>query len=245
MLVDYELISQMLFFDMESVAEYGSYELLPETEKTLWDRVSKRYLGEKYEEASLEQKINCYKTYAGLYPEFAKVVSISYGVVKVNIGDPENSEIDVRIIIAPDEKTILSTFVTVLNYAYSKNIDRMLAGHNIAGFDIPFLVKRIIKNGLVVPTIIVKIIEAKPWEQKIYDTIRVWKFGSTEFVSLDCICSFLGIPTPKVGVVTGKTLNAYYYDTTRTQEETLKNIGEYNKADVFASAKVVMKLAKH
>jgi 3'-5' exonuclease len=240
MLLDLEKIKNMLFFDMETVAEYSSYNLLPDNQKALWDKVSKRYLGADYENASLEAKSLCYMTNAGLYPEFSKVVSISYGVVNVETYAPE-----LRIIVNPDEATMLSMFMKVLNVAFERNINRILAGHNIAGFDIPFLIKRMIKHNLVVPTLLLRIVEAKPWDQPVYDTIRTWKFGGTEFVSLDCICTFLGIDTPKTGMVTGSSLNTYYYNIDIPQEEKLQNIANYNKADVLAVIQVVLRLAKH
>jgi hypothetical protein len=179
MLLDYESIRNMLFLDIETVPEFESYETMLPTQKKLWDKVSKRYLGEDYENASLEKKIACYRKNAGLFPEFARIVAISFGVIKLDIMNPENSTYDVRPLYNAVEKVLLQNFATVLEQAYSKNTNRILAGHNIPAFDIPFLIKRMIKHGIKVPSILVNIVEAKPWEQKVYDTIRVWKFGST------------------------------------------------------------------
>jgi DNA polymerase elongation subunit (family B) len=244
MLLDYETIRNMLFFDIETVAEYETYEQLPPLEKSLWDKVSKRFLGDNYENESLLTKNECYRKNVGIYPEFSKVVTVSYGVAKIDIIAPENCTWDVREILAIDEKTVLLSFATVLNAAYTKNTNRILSGHNIAGFDIPFVIKRMLKHGIVIPTILINVIEAKPWEQKVYDTIRVWKFGSTEFVSLESICTFLGIETSKGGIVSGSSLNSYYYGVGDLNEK-LTNISRYCTLDVQAGIKVVLRLAKH
>lgn len=243
-LLSNEKLTNMFVFDAETVTRWPSYDQVPQEERVLWDKVSKRYLGEKYETASIEDKRNCYQKNAGLFAEFSKIVSIAIGAMK---GDFVADVGTVRGLVnhtSDDEKTILEKFVENLKKAVASKNELMLAGHNIAGFDIPLIVKRLIYHRIPIPEILIRCIEAKPWDQPVYDTIRVWKFGSTEFVSLDAICFHLGIPSPKVGVVTGANLSEYYYNTTASREEILANIAAYNKADVIAVMDVLKALVK-
>lgn len=236
-------LNNMFVFDLETVTNKPSYTELPTVEKTLWNKVAKRFLKED-ELLILDKNIECYRKNAGLFPEFSKIVSVAVGLMKGDFKTGQGTQSVVKNITLDDEKTLLLTFVKGLNEMHEKNPSLLLAGHNIAGFDIPFLVKRLIFHRISIPTLLIRCVEAKPWDQPVYDTIRVWKFGSSEFVSLDNMCNFLGIESPKTGVVTGETLSAYYYDTTIPRETVLQNIGLYNKADVVAVQSIVKELVK-
>jgi len=85
-----------------------------------------------------------------------------------------------------DEIKILEDIYVILN------TDITLCGHNIKGFDIPYLAKRYIINGLKVPKGL-NTLGKKPWEITHLDTMEMWKFGSYNNISLQVIASSLGI----------------------------------------------------
>lgn len=68
-----------------------------------------------------------------------------------------------------------------------------LVGHNIAGFDLPFLTKRAVSLGLALPPRRVWPRDVKPWSKEIADTMSMWA-GGTNRISLDRLCDILGIP---------------------------------------------------
>lgn len=64
-------------------------------------------------------------------------------------------------------------------------------GHYITGFDLRFLWKRFIVNKIK-PVISIPY-NAKPWDERIFDTCFEWKGGSKDKGSMDFVCKALGI----------------------------------------------------
>ena len=90
---------------------------------------------------------------------------------------------------------MLETFTpTLINV--SKN-DYLLCGHNIKEFDVPWLCRRFLINGLPLPPVL-DIYGKKPWEVNHVDTLELWKFGDYKhFTSLNLLAHVFGIPSPK------------------------------------------------
>lgn len=122
---------------------------------------------------------------AALYPEFGQVCCVSYV-------DAEDTDSMVRHKLAgnvEEEREILESVGGFLD----NNIT--LVGHNIKGFDIPFLAKRYMAHGLHVPAAL-NTLGKKPWEIQHLDTMELMKFGSSN-MSLRAACLLLGIKDPK------------------------------------------------
>lgn len=90
-----------------------------------------------------------------------------------------------------NEADILNQFCTFIG-------DRAITwiGHNIKSFDIPYLAKRMIVNGLRVPASL-SFVGKKPWEINVEDTMEMWKGIGKDSVSLETLCLLLKIPNPK------------------------------------------------
>ena len=100
----------------------------------------------------------------------------------------------------PDSE-ILCNFWDIVAAVY--HMDRgnfRLVGHNIAGFDLPYLVRRSWILGVTVPVFILS--EMNGYRSAmIVDTMRLWGFGDrNEFITLDKLATLLGIPTQEGGV---------------------------------------------
>lgn len=94
-----------------------------------------------------------------------------------------------RDVLRGDEKEILTQF-----WKLAKNID-LFVGHNIFGFDFPFIYKRSIILG-VKPRFDISF--AKYRSQPIFDTMTEWeKWGSFNGPSLDTLAKILGLPSSK------------------------------------------------
>lgn len=65
-----------------------------------------------------------------------------------------------------------------------------IVGHNVANFDIRFIWQRCFALGIRVPSWFPR--DPKPWSFEVFDTMAAWA-GPRDFVSLDTLCSALGI----------------------------------------------------
>lgn len=109
-----------------------------------------------------------------------------------------------------------------------------LCGFNIKGFDIPFIVKRALFHWIPIPNSL-KLFWKKPWDmENMIDLYDVYKHTGYKSGSLDLICQFLSIPTPKDGI-NGSQVQ-HFHDDWRDDE-----IREYCKRDVEATILVYEK----
>lgn len=99
-----------------------------------------------------------------------------------------------------DEAHMLRLFFTdignVVRLAYHGGetyTQPVFCGHNIAGFDLPFIKHRAIINNVAPPAAMLKAVGAKPWESCIADTMLMWSPDRERRVSMDKLCRALGI----------------------------------------------------
>jgi hypothetical protein len=90
-----------------------------------------------------------------------------------------------------DEMRLISDFFTTLAELYAPALMRhpVFVGHNLAGFDLPFIYKRAVILGIKPPAFIP--FGAAPWSDHIFDTMVRW--DSRNNISLDNLCKALGI----------------------------------------------------
>ena len=67
-------------------------------------------------------------------------------------------------------------------------------GHNLVGFDLPFLKHRSIIHGIKPPVSLVKAMAAKQWAEEVADTMLMWSSDRDRRVSMDKLCRAFGIP---------------------------------------------------
>lgn len=101
-------------------------------------------------------------------------------------------------------------------------------GHNITGFDLRFILQRAIVLGIKRPSFIP--FNAKPWDERLKDTMLMWNPDRDKRISLDRLCRVLGVPTSK-GDLDGSKIAQAWAD--GRHEE----IAEYCMADVTATRK--------
>ena len=68
-----------------------------------------------------------------------------------------------------------------------------VVGHNIAGFDLPFLKHRSIILNMEPPASIMAAMKAKPWDSCVGDTMLMWSADREKRVSMDKLCRAFGI----------------------------------------------------
>jgi DNA polymerase elongation subunit (family B) len=110
-------------------------------------------------------------------------------------------------------------------------------GHNIKEFDLPFLCRRMIINGLSLAPAL-QLNNKKPWEITHIDTLELWKFGDYKnYTSLALLAEVLGIPSPKSDI-DGSMVGKVYWE-----EKNTERIAQYCMQDVLTTAKVFLKLS--
>src|SRR6266550_1077875 len=126
-----------------------------------------------------------------------------------------------------DEKKSLLRFLEYMK-SFDSEMDE-LVGHNIIGFDLPFIFQRCL----------VHCISAKPLVdlaeyrvRGVFDTMHHWWLGAKRFVSLDDIAWALGIESSKTATAEGSKVFDLY------QAGRLAEIREYNLNDVRVTRKV-------
>jgi len=126
------------------------------------------------------------------------------------------------------EKAALSGFLNLLR-SFDSETDEIV-GHNLLGFDLPFIFQRCLVNSLVVPPIL-RLGEFSV--RGVFDTMRQWWLGDRRGrVSLDDMAWALGIQSSKTSEVEGSKVFDLY------QAGRLADIREYNLNDVRVTRKI-------
>lgn len=217
-------VEDVLFIDIETVPAESSYELLVPQMKTLWDKKSKQFRTPEQTSGDVYEK-------AGIYSEFGKIICISFGLIK----DKNPSGFRLKSFYGDDEKLILSDFSSMLSKFSKTTKEALLCAHNGKEFDYPYIARRMIINGLIIPEILDNA-GKKPWDIKLLDTMDLWKFGDYKnYTSLDLLTSILGIATPKDDIDGSMVAGIYY------SENDIKRIVHYCEKDVLAIARVLLR----
>ncbi len=218
-------INNVLFLDIETVSAEPSFDHLDEEFQLLWELKSK-YFREK-DELSLEESYSR----AGIYAEFGKIVCISVGFIAYSSGQREYRT---KSFYRDDEKELLEEFSNLLTTHFNR-FDSLLCAHNGKEFDFPYLCRRMLVNGLKIPSIL-NLAGKKPWEVQHLDTMQLWKFGDYKhYTSLKLLAKIFGIPSPKDDI-DGSDVGRIYWE-----EKDLKRIEKYCKKDVLTIAQLLLK----
>jgi 3'-5' exonuclease len=217
-------VEDIMFLDIETVPESSSYELLNPAMRNLWDKKSKQF-------RTPDQIAQDVYERAGIYSEFGKIICISVGLIR------EKNPFIFRLksFFGKDEKLLLSEFSGMLSKFSRNHKESLLCAHNGKEFDFPYIARRMIINGLIIPEILDNA-GKKPWEIKLLDTMDLWKFGDYKnYTSLDLLTTVLGIPTPKDDI-DGSMVAGIYYN-----EDNLPRIVHYCEKDVLAIGRVLLR----
>ena len=126
-----------------------------------------------------------------------------------------------------DEAQALKDFLSLMS-DFDPECDEIV-GHNIIGFDLPFILQRCLANNIA----------AKPFVnlseynvRGVFDTMRGWWLGGRQRVGLDDVAWALGFESSKTEEVEGSKVFELY------QAGRLAEIREYNLNDVRVTRKV-------
>lgn len=129
------------------------------------------------------KKEEIYKLISPKYSLYSKIVSVG-----VSFFSTKENSIATKSVVG-DEKEILS-FLN--NKIFPKGF--YILGYKNETYDLPFIFQRMIKHNII-PSSAVYSPNMKPWELKIYDINKLWKFNGSYFATppLKILTNFLNI----------------------------------------------------
>jgi 3'-5' exonuclease len=219
-------LPNILFLDIETVPCEENYQNLDPEWAALWELKTQYQRRDEYTPEAFYDR-------AGIWAEFGKIVCISAGYFTLK-GDIRHFRVTSFF---GDETNLLKDFNNLLNNHFNQQ-QHVLCGHNAKEFDIPFLARRMIINGIPIPSKL-NLFGKKPWEIPHLDTLELWKFGDYKhFTSLKLLTKVLGIPSSK-GDIDGSQVGHVYY-----VEKDIDRIVTYCEKDVIAVAQVFLRLRR-
>ena len=170
-------IENILFLDIETVSQTKSHALLDEEGKLYWRRKAKMMIPLDRRESD-DAYVEAYHDKAGIFAEFGKIICISVGIIHKTDGV---NHLRIKSFAGDDESLVLEGFFDLVRAKFNDSNKSGFCGHNIREFDIPYICRRAIINGLLLPATL-DLRNRKPWEIKhLYDTLEMWKFGDIIF----------------------------------------------------------------
>ena len=207
-------VEKVLFIDIETVPQFDNHTEAPLELQKLFVQRYEEDLKEKSVETVWNEK-------ASIQPEFGKIVCVSVGMLF-------NGKFVKKSYASENEAELLNDFVSGklaerLNDVSGGTIFCAYSGET---FDFPFLAKRLIINGLMVPKFLFYT-DKKPWERNfIVDLRTVWKwevYNAT--ISLKLLSYSLGVGSGDE--IHGSMIKDIYY-----KEKDVKKISKHCENDV-------------
>lgn len=217
-------LQDLLVLDIETVSQRRDFNELDEEWQELWARKAG---------ALNNPEINASLIYdrAAIYAEFGKIICIGLGIFHQVDG---HWNLKVKAICNHDEKALLQEFAELLDTRFN-HARHQLVAHNGKEFDFPYLCRRMLINGIKLPSIL-NIAGKKPWEVNHIDTMELWKFGDYKsYTSLNVLAKCFGIPSPKDDIDGSMVGHTYW------QLGDLERIATYCKKDIITTAQILLK----
>jgi len=226
-------LTKLLFIDIETVGVHPDWETLVRENEALSFQFENYFdwFQKRFPEDADKPVSQMFVNRAALVAEFSKVACVSVAFVT------ENGETKIQSFSDFDEKKLLMDVQKLLFRV--GELGFWLCGHNVKGFDIPVLAKRMIMNGIMPPKILPGH-DTKPWEVKALDTKELWQYGGYgSIASLELMCVCLGVESSKTMEVTGNKVHEAYW-----VKKDYEGIVKYCEKDVLVLIDVIKKLTK-
>jgi DNA polymerase elongation subunit (family B) len=219
-------LEKILFLDIETVPQVYQYKDVEEDAKKLFEAKTRSLVKED------KTFDDAYNERAGILSEFGKIICISVGFVNET---RTGRQMRIKSFYHDDEETLLKQFKQLLDdHGMTKYF--ALCGHNAKEFDFPYICRRMLINGMQLPSLL-DIAGKKPWEISHFDTMELWKFGDYKaYTSLALLCHVFKIPTPKDDISGADVARVYYED------GDLERIKVYCEKDVIALIQLFLRM---
>lgn len=226
-------LNKLLFIDIETVGIEKDWDSFKKNKPDLAFQFEKYidWFEKRFPEDAEKGIETIFVNRAALVPEFGKIVCVSVSFVK------EDGERKMQSYYGDDEMDILVKTQKLL-YKCGE-LGFYLCGHNVKGFDIPFMAKRMMINGLK-PPLLLPGHDVKPWERRALDTKELWQYGNySQLASLEFMCITMGVESPKTMEITGNKVHEAFWD-----KNDIDGIVKYCEKDVDVLIDVIQKLTE-
>lgn len=219
-------IERILFVDIETVPQSAGYDCLSNDMRRLWDKKAANIV--RYDSGVDSSSPAHLYGRAGIYAEFGKVVCVSAAFIR-------DGKLYVKSYTSYIEGEVLSAFAALVD-KYFGTAECRLCGHNLKEFDLPYLCRRMIVNGVTIPKVM-NLMGRKSWDNPHIDTLDMWKFGDYKhYTSLELLATTMGIPSPKDDIDGSEVATVYWND------KDLARIATYCEKDTITVAQLFLKM---
>lgn len=216
------MYKDLFYFDIETTSQYKN---ISEMDKIGCDIFMKKMSSS--DDGGFNSIETYYREKAPLFPEFGKIICMSFGVYDSD-GNPQ-----IRTVIDENEEKLMQKIKGIFDRVGKTN--KRMCGFKIKSFDIPWIVRKMYKYNILLPTSI-DFAGLKPWEIVVTDLYDIWRGGSNIGASLEEVCYALGIENPKIKM-DGTKIYKYYW-----QDNDFESIMEYCEGDVKSVMSIAEKL---
>jgi hypothetical protein len=205
----------------------------PQLEKSLKLGNMRLEQQQRYLEDIVVEEERCYQL-GSLSATSGRIVSIAVHegpIAGFDFGVEQRSrEVVFGITEAGEEQEEKKSLLSFLEFMKDFDCDTdEIVGHNLLGFDLPFIYQRCLVNGVTARPFV----DLSEYRVRgVFDTMHAWWLGAKRFVSLDDIAWALGIESSKTATAEGSKVFELY------QAGKLAEIREYNLNDVRVTRKV-------
>lgn len=220
------MIDKLFHFDIETCGEYKDYKTFLEKDERgalLFKKKFDKMWVDKYDSID-----SAYIENAGIVSTYGKIVCISFGFLD-NEGLPR-----IKSFSGDDEREIVDSFNDLIEIISNKNF--ILTGFRVMHFDIPWIVHKLHKYGIV-PSDMILMYGKKPWDLRVVDMSDDWRQKFAWGFSFDEVAYELGIDSPK-DIMNGSEVHTEYYS------NNIDKIVKYCEGDIITSIEVSKKLYK-
>lgn len=163
---------------------------------------------------------------AHFYPEFCKIVCVSYGYFN-------KGNFIVKSLYGKDERKLLEPIPELFDKVDSKGY--ILCGAGIVRYDMPWLSKRLMANGLKPPSNL-SVYGKKPWDIDVFDLPEVWGQGCNQesYTPFELACAAVGIESSKDDLSGPEVAKAFF-------NGEIERIKKYCEKDVLKTMQLAVK----
>ena len=228
-MLNHVVLQNLLVIDIETAPVVPELESLPEAMQDAWESKAAKHRPEDV------TPHDHFFDRAGIFAEFGKIVCISVGYFLKDNKNADKLNLRIKSFSGREEKPILEGFFELLNHPHFNTPEIGLAGHNIKEFDVPYICRRALLNGLILPKIL-DISGRKPWETNFVDTLNLWKFGDYKnYTSLALLSALFDLPTPKDDIDGSEVGSVFWH------KDDVDRITRYCQKDVIAVAQLLLR----
>jgi len=243
MMISKDIIKNTLFFDIETTTRYKTYEEYLEAEPhSAKDFENQILMKRNYDGMAIA---NVYKNEAMLSPEHGQIITIACRVL-----NKEDKKWDDEIIgftsweeyEAQDKKNadrdILIKFNQILFGIFEEKIG-CLGGFNINKFDIPYVYRRMLANGLY-PQQTLNLSNKKSWNLHNLELKNWWSEpGANGYSGFSSACEMMKVGSSKEEGIDGRQVCYKFWD-----DQDVDTINQYCMRDVVKSSEFAISLSE-